>query len=604
LCAASVALFVWQVTDERTVEFLNQNMLRAIPRQALFGTMLGAAVGTGALTLGYFSIARDHRLDVQRFTRVAAPLMLLGFVPAVAMRAMWDPLSTAIAVVAFTLVTERLLRSMLQEVALATQASTEIGFSAVTARPRRIALAATALGSIVYAVYTSIYTIFDYRRFAPPASELAQYDNVFFSTLHLHPFRCAPLGLVSDWQYLGKHAVLSVFAFLPFYAVRPGPETLLVLRACVLGLGAIPVYLFAARRMQPLHACILAICYLLYPPLHSLNFHAFSLQPLAATFLLFGILWVDSKRWIPAAIAFALAVGCGENAALGLVVLGLFLLVSAYRTTAGAVIAAVAACYLLLVKLVVVPHFASTWSAEARSLAANTDELQGFGEFVKTLASNPAYVIRNALTPDKLGYLLQLLAPVALFPVRRAYLLPAIVPGTLLVLAGAKSSGAIDLDLPHSEHFVPYVFAASAVALGSYRSGPLGRVRFSAAMAALAVGTLLCTIHWGAFPPHPGQGFLKASFASPSPIDEKRANDLAELSSMIPPDATYGVSDQEMAHVSKRLTVRPLKHQPPPDYILYGVDGADAPIAGAALTRGEYLQVASRTGLALLKRKP
>jgi uncharacterized membrane protein len=524
LCAASIALFVWQVTDERTSEFLRQNFLRAIPRDALFGTMLKAAVLTAALAFGYLALARDRRLDVQRLTRVAAPVMLLGFVPAVVIPAMWDPLSTAIAIAAFTLVTERLVRSALHELALVTDDRGEIGFSAATPRQRRIGVLVTIVFAALYAVYASVQTIANYRRLATPAPELAQYDSVFSSTLHLHPFRCTPLGLVSDWQYLGKHAVFSVFAFLPFYAIRPGPETLLILRACILGIGAIPVYAFAARRMRPLYACALATCYLLYPPLHLLSFRGFGLQPLGATFLLFGILWVDSKRWILAGIAFAIAVGCGEGTAVGVVLLGLYLLLSARKATAGAVIAGLAACYLVAIELVVKPHFASTWSNEARNLSPNGDDLKKFGEFAATLAANPAYVLRNVFTPDKLGYLLQVTAPVGLLPLRRAYLLPAIAPGALLVLA-ATSSGAIDVDLPHSEHFLPYVFAASAVALASYQSAPMGRIKFSAAMAALAVGTLLCTIQWGAIPPRgPTQGFLHTSFAPASPIDERSAN--------------------------------------------------------------------------------
>ncbi len=123
-------------------------------------------------------------------------------------------------------------------------------------------------------------------------------------------------------------------------------------------------------------------------------------------------------------------------------------------------------------------------------------------------------------------------------------------------------------------------------------------------MLALTLGTLLSTIQWGAIPPRgPGRPNAQASFARPSGADQKKASDLAELLAMIPPDATYGVTDQEMAHVSTRLSVRPLWAQPPPDYYLYAADSTGAETATRALSQGDYVQAAVRPGLFLVKRK-
>jgi hypothetical protein len=356
--------------------------------------------------------------------------------------------------------------------------------------------------------------------------------------------------------------------------------------------------------MNPAYACAISICYLFYPPLHALNFRSFSLETFAVTFLLFAILWIDSRRWVLAAISFSVALGCGEGAAFSLVALGLYLFLSGHRPRAGALIMGAAALYLFVVKLFVIPHFAASWSDEARRAAGSPDDLHRVAEFVAAFAESPASTLRGILTPDKLGYLLQVLAPVALLPLRRASLVPAIAPGTILVLAAARSSSTIDVDLPHSEQFLPYVFAASVIALAAYRSEPMARVRFTAAMAALLVATLLATIHWGAIPPRgASQGFLHETFAPPSSVDGRKAHDLSDLLSMIPPDATYAVTDQELAHVARRLTVRSIKYEQRADYILYGLGAADANIAQNGLDRADYERIASRPDVALLQRK-
>ena len=46
-----------------------------------------------------------------------------------------------------------------------------------------------------------------------------------------------------------------MFFLLPFYAIRPNAETLLIMQASILGLGAIPIYLFAIRRLSIPYGC-------------------------------------------------------------------------------------------------------------------------------------------------------------------------------------------------------------------------------------------------------------------------------------------------------------------------------------------------------------
>src|SRR5439155_10572584 len=124
------------------------------------------------------------------------------------------------------------------------------------------------------------------------------------------------------------------------------------------------------------------------------------------------------------------------------------------------------------------------------------------------------------------------------------------------------------------------------------------------AVAALLAGTLLSTIHWGAFPPRAAtDAFVKYHLGRPTPADARRASDVSDLLAMIPAESTYGVSDPEIAHASTRLGVRALRTTLEVDYVLFAVNASGSDTANAAIGRGEYVEVARRTSLVLAKGK-
>ena len=284
-----------------------------------------------------------------------APVAVSAFIPPRLHPAGWpDALDAALAIAGVILLTERLLR-------VSFDADTELALAPTPPRPLlgpRLSEPASRWSRIVrrwssqagrlfpaalrrrgpaglvvamalgYGVYMAVFTLRLQGRFATWGYDLGQVDNIFWSTLHGHPMRDAPLGLVRDWSELRNHAELSVFFFLPFYALHPGAPALLVLQSCVLGLGAIPLYRFAARRLPRSHACLIALAYLLYPPMHGLQFYDVHFQPIAAPFILLVIDLVDCRRYWLCALAFVVAIGCREDVSIGLAVLGGFLVLS------------------------------------------------------------------------------------------------------------------------------------------------------------------------------------------------------------------------------------------------------------------------------------
>jgi len=629
--AASVAMFIEQAMHGRSASFVRTNTMTWPDRWRLLWVMAAAIVLVG--TVGALTMWRHGAESVRRWNRLSrrlAPAVLLGPLCPLLEPWSWEPLPAAIALSVFVLLAERTFRTCLDAgppvggggrmpagaAARREGHQTPSGALGIIARnvlgARRagglerigppVIVAASVAG---YAIYMSVFTVWSHQRFGTYGYDLGQYNAIFWSTLHGKPLRCSPLNLVENWSELSNHADLAVFALLPFYAIRPGAEILLVMQSTIIALGAIPIYRFAARLLPRGQAVTLALVYLSYPPLHGSNFYDFHFQPIAATFVLATIDFLDERRDWLAVPAFLIALACREDISVGLAFLGVFLALSGRRPIAGLLVAAGASTYFVAMRFAIMPAIGTAWFADIyKDLAP--EGRPGFGGVIATLLSNPAYVFRTLLTADKLRYALQILLPVAFLPLRRPYLVLAVIPGAIFTVLTTRYAPTTSISFQYSGHFTPYVFPAAALALAAYRRDLGGPTRGRAAFGALVLGSLLATAYWGAIPPRPTilGGFDEVPMRAPTVEERQYERDLLELDALIPASASVAVSDRELPHISRMNLFSLRDGLFDSDYVLYdpmssylGADNAEE-----ALATGELEQIASRPGLALLKR--
>lgn len=608
LSAASVALIPFEAVGSWIPAFIEHNRVNPLYRLSMIVTVLCAAVA--AMAGGGIFLWRRGRAAVPRLTRLAricAVLALAGLVPPLLRWAAWpDQLVGALALSAFVLAFEPLLRTSL--VALS---ETRSSLPSFTPRPstrlmRHAPAVVTAIAIVLYAAYMIYFTILNHRHFNTYGYDLGIYDNQFWQALHGHPFRSTPSLREGNWSILKIHAEFSLYAFLPFYAAAPRAETLLVLQSVTIAAGAIPVYRFTARRLPRSVAAMLAIAYLLYPPLHGANFYDFHFQPLGAVFVLATIDFLDEGRTRLAAASLLLALGCREDISFGLFCFGLYLALDGKRFRTGVVVAAVSAVWFVTVKFIVMPRFGTYWFADMYKQLFPPED-RSYGGVVKTIISNPWFMVRTLLTGDKLRYALQVLAPLAFLPLRKPLLWILLIPGFFFTILTTEYPASTQIAFQYSCHFVPYVFFATAVILAESRSQPSRGQHYRAALVTLAVASLLCTIRWGAIPPRAAfqSGFSQVRFAPLDEADRTLAADVAALAAMVPFTAGLAVSEAELPHVSARPECYTLRYGfDGADYILYahgsGRNGSDN--AAAALRTGNYVEVAARRRVSLLKR--
>ena len=623
LCGFSLAAFIIQlVRGKWIVGFVGANTADKPMRTRL---LVWVAVGTlagilFAAALWPWGRAKVRTIRVMRTARLLSPAILLGFAYPLLRVGEWDTFPRIAAIAAVTLVAEWCFRAACTEI-LAAQLTVARWIGARAAAWSRLlnrvrpALSPefilVLLGAIGYAAWMSYYTVLNHRHFVTMAFDLGSYNNMFYNALHGHPFRdTAVFRHAVNWAMLSNHADFGIYAFLPFYALHPDSETLLVLQSVVLGTGAIPVYRFAARRIPRAMALLLAFAYLLYAPMHQANFYDVHFQPFGAVFVLWALDFLDARRLVLFWLFFVLALSCREDISVGLVVVGAYLMLTGQRPRMGALIFVLSVAYFAVIKFVVMPRFGTCWYSDMYRELYPTGE-NSYGGVMKTLITNPVFVFKTLITTEKMTYFLLTIAPLAFLPLRRRLLWMSLLPGAFFTLLTTGYGPTVEISFQYVCYNIPYLFLAAALALALMGQGKAARAKQWGAVCAMAVGTLLATNVWGAMPPSSKfkGGFATIGEFKPLSKEERqKLRDLRELAAMVPKKAALAVSEQEYPHVSSRLDCLDLRDgYEGADYILYaentGGFGSDS--GSRALANGEYVEMARRPAsrLVLLRKR-
>jgi uncharacterized membrane protein len=607
-------------------ELINRNQLAPRVRTHVLLWLAAGALSGGVVSLALYLWGRTRQAPVTRAARLLrtarllSPLALPALVRPLLIATEWDPLSRIATIAAVTLLAQRCFAAVAAELGAGRAALARLlarvarGPSSLLAGRRRFVAPETLvmlLGVAFYAVWMSYATILQHREFATFAYDLGNYDNMFYNTLHGHPFRTlSVLPTGGNWSMLSNHAELTIFALLPFYALHPGSETLLIMQATSLALGAIPLYFFAARRLPRPAALVLALAYLAYAPMHESNFYDIHFQPFAVPLVLTALYALDAERPLLFGISFVLAMGCREDVPIGFIVLGVYLLLVGKRTRMALAMTVLAATYFVVIKVIVMPRFGTWWFNEFYKELYPAGE-NTYGGIVKTLLSNPVYVFKTFVSLEKLALLLLILTPLAFLPLRRGILWMSLLPGVPFTILTTAYWPTVSISFQYCLFFVPFIFTASALALASFRASARGNPRLWGAVGAVAVATFLTTRVWGAMPP--GDKFKGGFRDIPSlrpvtAMEKQKERDIKELIAKIPKNASISVSEVEHPHVSNRLDVMTLRvSYAGVDYILYAEDsgGFGADVARKALDSGEYEVVEKRplSRMTLLRKK-
>jgi uncharacterized membrane protein len=569
--ACSAGLASWELLARRCMpDYARRNLLDLQDRAYVF---LDMAIGLGAAVVVFAVIGvwkRRGALDLlERLARRLTPLALAALAPLLFDARLWH--DGAVVFLVFAAIFGFGARAATLAIVRTSPASP--GFAArlrerFEGHLRRAAaplarldlpLAVTALGACAYAIYFSAITIASHRNLGTSSFDMGLEDNLMWNLVHGGPlFKSTPFDGPTG-THLRNHATFFSYVLAPVYWLAPRPETLLAIQATLMGAAAIPLHLFARRRVTGWVACVVAMLYLAYPPLHGANLYDFHYLPLGVVFLWTVLYAVEARRTGLAVVAALLAVSVREDVAFCLGVLGVLLLLTDRAPRAGGALAVLGGGYFLAMKLVVMPHFGNgqeSFTNQYAGLVASGGH--GFRAILATIVGNPAFTFDAVLRPEKLPYALLVLVPVLFLPLARPIGLLLLFPGFLFTLLSTGYAPLTQISFQYTSYWTAFVFIGVVLELERTRrarhpADAAGPARMRALVVGLAAASLACTYQYGAVLQHEAlRGGFDPFVIGTTAEDLARRADLASLIAEIPPDAKVAASEHVVPHVSGR----------------------------------------------------
>jgi uncharacterized membrane protein len=405
-----------------------------------------------------------------------------------------------------------------------------------------------ALAIATYAVLFSFLCSMRYLSSYLGDPDYALFDQGFYTTLKSGtPF----VNTFEGHSSFGKHVTPIFYVLLPFYAIRPGIPMLVVLQSTLLGLAAWPLFLIARERLSAHAALIVALLYLLYHPLHGVNYDQYNPNSSAVLPLMFALHFFLRRRWVGFWIASSLALSCKEDVSFVLAFWGLFTMGLAtrkwwgHRTEPGPTRLAAHGIAMLVVGLgwlwlclyAIVPAFETGHEAYGYFAERYPHLGQNLPEVVSTLVLHPFRVAGFLLQKGRILYVLEVFLPLAYVPLCSPSLLWMTIPTfaiNTLSLFGMHSTGD-----RYTAYIIPFLFGATVTALG--RMTPSSRAKALRWMSAL---TILCTLFINNTP-------LRIGFRVPRITDHQRR--VVAVARSIPPSSSISTQIGLFNHVCQRV---------------------------------------------------
>ncbi|RPJ57737.1 MAG: DUF2079 domain-containing protein, partial [Dehalococcoidia bacterium] len=289
-----------------------------------------------------------------------------------------------------------------------------------------------------FAVFFSALAVQQHRAFQTNGLDLGNVDQALWNTAQ---GRFLQFTLMTPVQSrLALHVEPILLLFVPLYWLNlGGPETLLIIQAVVVALGAWPLYQLAIFNFQfsifnyqlpnsnpyfvahptpsllsflPSLLCLVfPLAYLLLPTLQSavlFDFHAVTLAP---TFLLFAFWMLERKKDALFIIFSLLALACKEDMPLVVAMMGLYTGLAHHRWRLAGLTISLSAAWFAIAFMVIQPRFAAEGNIQL-------DRYAWLGhsplEMLQTLITQPGLVFNHLwYQADLPGYLFALFFPTA-----------------------------------------------------------------------------------------------------------------------------------------------------------------------------------------------
>ncbi|MCC6217003.1 MAG: DUF2079 domain-containing protein [Polyangiaceae bacterium] len=565
------ALVAWiQLTFQAkwVARFVIENDVASDARMLLLKSMgVGGAIAAAAAVAAIVWVRRrggDARA-VERWLWLCSPLVLLPAVPILFRWRAWKDRHAQLlpAVLVTALVFELFFHRALVEAPERARAAWRwLGARLRWRVLRHAPLVTVLLGSAGYGALTGFYTVRWHHKLQTHMFDLGINTHLLFASLHGKHMWSTLVFPKEPEKYLANHAKFGQYLLAPIFAVFPRAEVLLIAQCVMLGLGAIPLFLFARRRLPPWVAALVALGWLCWYPMHAANFYEVNYITMAGSLVLATVWAADAGRWIWFGILFFWTLVFREDMPIGLAIVGTVFWLSGRRPKLGLFMAVVSTLWFGFLRFHWMEEAGDWWFPSMYKGLWPPGET-GFRSVLKTLLSNPYFVLDKIWERDKAWYLMHLLVPVAFLPARRWWAWAAFVPGTILTLLATDYRPLTMFTFQYVMHWAPYLFLATVLVLAALARDQ-GQARMRAGAAALVLATAATTYNLGVFPQRTETfkgGYFPIGFEY-TEEERTRYRQLRELIALLPADASVAATENSGPHLVSRLYAFTMRNGP------------------------------------------
>lgn len=373
----------------------------------------------------------------------------------------------------------------------------------------------------------------------------------------------APFVTLMGRNLFGDHSSFILVALAPIYRLFPNAGTLFFVQSLVIGLGAVPIFLTARRRLaSEAMAFVLAVCYLLHPAVGWTNLENFHPDCFLALFVGMAIYAALESKWRLYWVFVVLTLLVKEDVVLVVLPLAVWVAMRSDRrrgaaTAFATVSATLIAMFLVMRSLIGVPT-RNAWRIP----------FGGPSGLAREVVARPGNVIEHLRSDSRPFYLWQMTFPMAFVFLKR--------PGVAAISAIVLFTNVLStfwyqyhIEYHYSLIAVPAIILGTVYALEQF--GRRGKRRLVGAVAVTSVWSCLM---WGTVPvgailmPGAQDPIGRDLRTSWSPDDEP-AIAAREMFALIPAEASVSADHSLTPHLANREQIYQFPN--PFRVVLYGV---------------------------------
>lgn len=428
----------------------------------------------------------------------------------------------------------------------------------------------TIVAALLYGFIFSIFTILRYYSFYSAAWDLGNFNQAFYTTLFKGKlfYYTADVFFSPSGSVFAIHISPFLFLLIPFYAIRPSPQTLLVLKSFGIGFAAVPLYFLTKRILDDGRAgLMMAVVYLLYAPLQGANWFDFQQSAFLPLLLFLTYFFMIKRDWKLYFAAMILTLMIEEYSVVLVAILAIyyFSYTSSLKSVrkslkelkmnealASILTIAICAAYLLIAISIKNSFPVNSVFSGVYEAAGNFKILGSSDTLTLPLYAllHPGRAL-NGLSYDfafKFFYIMFLFAPLLFIPLRNRFCLGIAIILMPFMLSNYRYYYVLGIHYPL--YIIPTIFIATIY--GIRRLEPKAKI-FT--LRTMVVVTLLFAICISPLSPI-SSVFVQQGTAYYSPIElslNKNTQSLNDLLSLLPPNASILTQNLIFPQVSNRL---------------------------------------------------